>query len=205
MIVTPLLAKTLIGLKVCISRRRMPPYKVAFRPFTSNLDHVIQMPEREITERQLHAFRRFLERLPHGKEIDLVILKAHLLVEEQVNALLQERLKDPSILLDEERFESFYRIRLAQAFFPADFQPWLWHALKQLNKLRNRIAHHFEPKGIDNLVDDLIRSIPGDIGKDAPTRQERFEFALWSLFDAVSELVEARKAPVVELVNRDEA
>jgi hypothetical protein len=163
------------------------------------------MPAGDITDRQLRAFRRFLERLPHGKELDLVILKAHLLIGEQVNALLQERLKNPSVLLGEERFESFYRICAAQAFFTPDFQPWLWHALRQLNKLRNRVAHHIEPKRIDNLIDDLIRSIPGDIGKGAPTGQERFEFALWSLFDAVSELVESRKALVVELVNRDDA
>ena len=163
------------------------------------------MPDREITERQLKAFRRFLERLPHGRELDLVILKAHLLIEEQVNALIQERLKNATVLLGEERFESFYRICLAQSFFAPDFQPWLWHALTQMNKLRNRIAHHIEPKGIDNIIEDLILSIPGDLGKDASTRQDRFEFALWSLFDAVSELVESRKAQVVGLVNRDNA
>ena len=163
------------------------------------------MPDRDINDRQLQAFRRFLERLPHGKELDLVILKAHLLIEEQVNALIRERLKNAEVLLSEERFESFYRICLAEAFFSPDFQPWLWHALTQLNKLRNRVAHHIEPKGLDNIIEDLIRSIPGDIGKDAPTRQERLEFALWSLFDAVSELVESRRASVVELVTRDNA
>ncbi len=174
-------------------------------PQTKTLDHAIQMPTRDITDRQLKAFDRFLKLLPHGRELDLVILKAHLLIEEQVNALIQERLKNSSVILGEERFESYYRICLAQSFFPPDFQPWLWRALKQMNKLRNRVAHKIEPEGLDNVIEDLIQSMPGEFGKVGSTRQERFELTLWSLFDAVSELVESRKAPVVELVNREDA
>jgi hypothetical protein len=162
------------------------------------------MAERDISDRQLQAFRRFVERLPHGKELDLVILKAHLLVEEQLNLLIAARLKNVEPLLNKERFESSYRILLAQSFFPPDFQPWLWHALEQLNKLRNRIAHSLAPKGIDNIIEDLIKSIPGDFGAVTQARQERFEFALWSLFDAVSELVEPQKASL-ELLHRNDA
>jgi hypothetical protein len=93
---------------------------------------------------------------------------------------------------------------LAQSFFPADFQPWHWHALEQLNKLRNHIAHSVAPKGIDNIVEDIINAIPGAGSGSAPTGQERFEYALWSLFDAVSELVELPKASV-ELLQRHDA
>jgi hypothetical protein len=149
------------------------------------------MADTKITDRQLSAFRRFLNRLPHGKEIDLVILKAHLLIEEQVNEISRERLKNPSVLLDEERLESLDRIRLAQSLFEPNFQPWLWHALRKLNKLRNRIAHNIEPKGINDLIDDLIKSIPGSFHKDEDaTRQDRLELSMWSLFEAVSALVE---------------
>ena len=50
----------------------------------------------EITDRQLESFQRFLKLLPHGKDLDLVILKAHLLIEEQLRQLISERLKNPS-------------------------------------------------------------------------------------------------------------
>lgn len=162
------------------------------------------MTESEITRRQLQAFKRFLERLPHGKDTDLVILKAHLLIEEQINALIRERLKCPDPLLAEERFESIYRIRLAQAFFEQDHLPWLWHAVVQLNKLRNRVAHSIDPKGRDNIMEDIVRSIPTAGDPDPRPLQDRFEFALWSLFEAVSSLVENRRGTVVELVPRAE-
>jgi hypothetical protein len=149
------------------------------------------MAAQEITDRQVQAFRAFVDRLPHGKDLDLVILKAHLLIEEQVNALLRERLANPRVLLDEERFESFYRICAAQALFPPDFQPWLWQALKILNKLRNRVAHQIQPKGRDDLLEDLINAIPGGVAAEPIGLQERFEFTLWSLFVAVSDLVDS--------------
>ena len=158
-----------------------------------------------ITDRQLEAFKRFILRLPHGQDVDLIILKAHLLIEEQVNALLQERLRNFQVLLSEERFESVYRIRLAQAFFERDFQPWLWHALLQLNKLRNRVAHSIDPKGREQIMEDIVNTVPGTGGKDNRPAQERFEYALWSLHEAVSSFVELPTAPLLELVPRDSA
>jgi hypothetical protein len=161
------------------------------------------MTDIEITDRQLKAFRRFLNRLPHGKELELVVLKAHLLMEEQINLLVDERTKNPTAL-EEAKLESFHRICLAQSFFPPDHQPWLWKALKKLNTLRNRIAHDLDPKGVEDKIEDFVSSFPGEIGKTGDDRQTRFELTLWSMFDAVSELVEPRKAPVVELVDRNE-
>jgi hypothetical protein len=81
------------------------------------------------------------------------------------------------------------RICLAQSFFSPDFEPWLWRALKQLNKLRNRIAHDIEPEGVSDLIDDLVQSFPGDVHRVSEDRHTRFELLLWSMFDAVSELV----------------
>ena len=82
-----------------------------------------------ISSRQVEAFRRFILPLPHGKDVDLVVLKAHLLLEEQVNAILEARLPNASELLAEERFESYYRIKLAQSIFPAGNHDWVWRAL----------------------------------------------------------------------------
>jgi hypothetical protein len=158
------------------------------------------MPHKKITDRQIEAFKRFITRLPHGKDVDLVILKAHLLIEEEVNAILRARLRDPDVLLAEERFESIYRIRLAQSFFEPKYLPWLWHSLIQLNKLRNRVAHSIDPKGREHIMEDIVNSIPSAGGKDDRSPQDRFEFALWVLHEAVSSMVEPQTAALLELV-----
>jgi hypothetical protein len=156
-----------------------------------------------VTERQLAAFRRFIDRLPHGKDIDLVILKAHLLMEEQVNAILHERLQNPDMLLREEKFESSYRIRLAQSFFEPEYESWIWESLLKLNSLRNRVAHNIDPKGREDRMKDIVdyveehtglvgqylrAALPNTIG--ASPAQTRFENTLWILFEAVSAQVE---------------
>lgn len=152
-----------------------------------------------VSSHEVKAFKRFLTRLPHGKDVDLLILKAHLLMEEQINAILRKRLRNPEVLLAEEKFESFYRVLLAQSLFVPNHQLWMWRALCQLNKLRNRIAHQIDPKGRESIMEDIIHSIPGAAGNDPRQLQERFEFALWLLFSAVSALVEPERASVLDI------
>lgn len=138
--------------------------------------------------------------LPSGGALDLVILKAHLLLEEQLNALIDERLKNPDAL-EKAKLESSQRICLAESFFPSGFQPWLWLALSQLNSLRNEIAHQIDPAGLKARVGNIIKLVPGahEFGRFAATPQAQFEMALWSSYDAVSRLVESPKASVIGL------
>ena len=161
------------------------------------------MTKDDISDRQIKAARRLFELLPRGKDLELVILKAHLLIEEQLNFLLAERLKNPSVL-DEVELGSFHRICLAQSFFPPDHQPWLWKGLKKLNRLRNHIAHDLEPKGVQDRIDDLISGYPGDLSNRFPERQHRFKHMLWSMHNAISELLDTPRAPVVVFSAKDD-
>jgi hypothetical protein len=161
------------------------------------------MPTQQITDRQLDAFRRFLRILPHGKDVELVILKAHLLIEEQVRQIVDERLKNPTALAD-ARLGCHQAICVAQSFFPADRDLSLWAGLKKLNKLRNDIAHNLEPKQLQNHIEEFIGSFPTGV-TDGPDEAVRFELVLWSLFVAVSDLVERPSAQVLELVPRNES
>ena len=54
----------------------------------------------QITQRQLDAFRRFLKLLPHGQDLALVILKEHLLIEEQIKLIINERVRKHESLSD---------------------------------------------------------------------------------------------------------
>lgn len=155
---------------------------------------------REVSGRQLEAFARFLKMLPHGKDTDLVLLKGHILIEEQVRLLIDRRLRNPVAIVD-GRLECHQCICLAQSFFPHDFEPWLWSALKKLNKMRNDIAHQSDPTGLQDRIDAWVASVPSGL-HDHPNKMERFELTLWSLFDAVSELVDSSLAQVIPLSAR---
>lgn len=157
----------------------------------------------EISDRQIQAFRRFLMLLPRGQGIELLLLKAHLLIEEQVRQIVKERLKNPSVL-DDARIECHQAICIAQAFFPPDFQPWLWDGLKKLNRIRNEIAHNVEPIGLDDRVEHLVTTYPFGYRHADDDKIARFEISMWSLFNAVSELVESPTAKILNIVSPNE-
>jgi hypothetical protein len=156
---------------------------------------------REITDRQLDAFRHFLSKLPHGGDIELVLLKGHILIEEQVRILVDRRLPNPAALRESNASpECHQAIQLAKAFFPPGFYPELWNAISKLNKMRNDIAHNILAReSLTDRVEAWIQSFPtGFAGIEDKTL--RFEITLWSLFDAVSELVDSPSAVVIPLV-----
>ena len=161
------------------------------------------MSTKPTTERQVEAFRRFLGKLPHGKDVELVILKAHLLIEEQIRQIVDERLKTPAALRD-ARLTFHQAFCLAQAFFPADHDAPLWSALKKFNKIRNDIAHTIEPNQLQNRIEEFVISFPTGFA-DWPDETVRFELVLWSLFVAVCDLVDRPSAQVLELVPRNES
>lgn len=154
----------------------------------------------EPTARQVDAFKRFLSELPHGKDTELVLLKGHILIEEQVRLLIDRRLRYPSALHEPNtQLECHQAIQLARAFFPPGHNPEMWQAISKLNKMRNDIAHNILPR--DSLNDRIaawVTSFSSGFG-DFPDKTLQFEFTLWSLFDAVSELVDSPNAEVVQL------
>ncbi len=139
-----------------------------------------------VTPRQSDAARRFFTLLPRDQDLTLVILKGHLLIEEQVRQIIDERVKKPDALTD-ARLSCSQAICIAESFFSEE-EKYIWNAFKKLNKIRNELAHKTEPIGVDDRIDDFVESVSwGDYVED---RQERIEYALMKLFLAVSSLVE---------------
>ncbi|SHF56714.1 hypothetical protein SAMN02745753_02207 [Marinomonas polaris DSM 16579] len=142
----------------------------------------------ETTKRQVQAFNRFLELLPHGKDKELVILKGHLLIEEQVWLILRQKLVNFSALKD-AGLNCHGSICLAQSLFPSNHNPKIWKSIKKLNKLRNSIAHNIDLKGLNDKIDDFVQSASSgwDIEED---KDQNFELTLWSIFVQISSFVD---------------
>jgi hypothetical protein len=151
-----------------------------------------------ITDRQLHAFRNFLETLPHGRDTELVLLKGHLLVEEQIHLIIHRRLRNPNVLAEaNSRLETHQAIQLARAFFPPDHMPEIWLAALKLNKLRNDIAHRIWPsQSLSDKVAAWVTMIPSAL-TNGPDATQNFEIALWTVFEAISSLVDQPSAELL--------
>jgi hypothetical protein len=84
--------------------------------------------------------------------LTLIILKGHLLVEEQVDDLLSIWLRDASAL-STARLSFHQRLCVLRALIPAGLRDSnVLRGAERLNTLRNRIAHTLEPKGVQEIA-----------------------------------------------------
>ena len=144
------------------------------------------MTDKQTTQRDLDAARRLFTLLPRGQDLTSVILKGHLLIEEQVRQIIDKRVKKPDALRD-ANFDCYQAICIAESFF-SEKEEYIWKAFKKLNKIRNELAHKTEPVGVDDRIDDFVNSVSW--GSYVEDRQDRIEVAIMKLFVAVSDLVE---------------
>ena len=158
----------------------------------------------DITNEEFEAFRRFLALLPHGKDQLLVILKGHLLIEELLRRIVDERMKKPQALCS-VRFECSHIVAIAEAMCAAETEDWIWGALRNLNKLRNDIAHELEPRGLKDRMDHVIslvheNSVFADHGFGTDDCLVQFEYSLWVLFAKPIALLKKPSAQVLSMV-----
>lgn len=153
----------------------------------------------ETSAREIDAFRQFLLKLPHGKDVVLVILKGQLLVEGQVKQIVIQRVSHFAALND-ARLNFSQQICLAHALVGNDTAPWIWSSLKKLGALRNKIAHEMEADSLTKEIEKFINSVPGFF--ENTETQDQLELKLWSLFVNVSALVEKKKARVLTVAGR---
>ncbi len=134
------------------------------------------MPQQDI----FNAFERFKEHLPLGGDMTLMILKGHLLIEEQIAFLIKNRIPKPDALKEVD-LTSHQQICLAEALVEeiclSGNDLWLWPAIKKLNKLRNDIAHNLSKPGIDDRIADFINRVPNKM--ESENLCDNFEYALW--------------------------
>lgn len=156
-------------------------------------------------EHSIESFRRFYEFLPRHEDQSLVLLKIHLLVEQQIRAFVDERLPNPDALAS-ARLTFNHVACLAEAISREDIHPNVWSAVRKLNQMRNDIAHKLVP----TRVEQQLREFCALVG--APARPEAkgadllsdFGFSAMALHNEIALFVKRRPAQVVQLVSNAE-
>ncbi len=85
-----------------------------------------------------------------------VVLKGHLLIEEQIVSYVGRRLKNPDKI---ERFTFDQYLRLAEAFNDIAAFDWIFEACRKLNQIRNKISHQLSPSGFEGAISDYVDHI----------------------------------------------
>jgi hypothetical protein len=109
------------------------------------------------------TLQKIIDHYPAGSEITLQVLKGHLILEETLRDLLDALLVNPEALCGERgtSLTSHQVICLAHALAPIPYNSysWLWVSAKQLNSLRNDMAHKLAPPDMEKKLNSFISTV----------------------------------------------
>ncbi len=140
--------------------------------------------------------------VPHLDKSDdptLLILRAHLLVEERLRDVLARICRDPEELRT-ARLSFYQALCLCRAIVARHDEP-VWDFVARLNEVRNRMAHHLDPGDLDELLGSVIEKLRRDYGDRLATPVDRFRMAAvyaCGYFDAIRGGVRLREAYTAE-------
>lgn len=139
------------------------------------------MSEQKVDLPNAEAILRLAKHLPSVDDMTLIVLKGHLLIEEQLISILESTLQYPKAL-DEVRMTFAHRLSLVKALKYRDENSWVWEAIGKLNSIRNDLAHKLEPSKLNEKVEDFFSfikvSVP--INLDMNDKNQRIESRLRS-------------------------
>jgi hypothetical protein len=137
---------------------------------------------------------RFWQHFPRqSNDFALLVLKGHLLVEENFNRLLAALLHTPEAI-DGANLRFYQKLCLIRALTPVGTPVvgWIFRimdAAEKLNTIRNRLAHHLDYPQMEAQVRDFLSDDPGDEAEPLVVRLRVAIALLCYNFDTVIEAV----------------
>lgn len=98
------------------------------------------MTEKERGQPLTTELLQYLTFMPQGDDLVLIVLKGHLLVEQQLEQIIQKVVAHGAVL-DEARFTFAQKVLLAKSMCWSHHESPIWNFIEALNTLRNDIAH----------------------------------------------------------------
>ena len=102
----------------------------------------------------LELLAKLGQHLPIANDLDLLVLKGHLLVEEQIVDFIKRKATNPEHIISIQ--STHIRILIAESLRELNSEPLLWAAVKSLNALRNKMAHNLEPPDFEEKVRTFV-------------------------------------------------
>lgn len=103
------------------------------------------------------AYNELTNHLP-DKDADpvLIILKGHLLIERLVRQFITYRLLNPKAF-EKCVFNASQCIAIAESMCLENEEPaWLWRQVKDLNSIRNKLAHNLDVENIEQRIKSFV-------------------------------------------------
>ncbi|APE00809.1 hypothetical protein BM526_02410 [Alteromonas mediterranea] len=127
--------------------------------FNTEIAFLEDLLEKE-DEQSLDAINDLIIHLP-SEEHDpaLIVLKGHLLIEKLVRRFISSRLVNPEPF-EKSQINALSCITIAESMCLANEEPkWLWTQIKELNAVRNKLAHNLPNEKIEQRIHNFIATV----------------------------------------------
>ena len=103
----------------------------------------------------------YAKHLPGDKHIpeELLVLKGHLLIERQLNALIECKVIKPKAL-EAARLTYAKKLHLVEALY-GELPSISWSHLRDINSIRNSMAHELEDELVTPRLKKFVQSVGG--------------------------------------------
>ncbi|WP_175192594.1 hypothetical protein [Achromobacter deleyi] len=136
--------------------------------------------------------QRFFGIMPSSPDIELTLLKGHLLIEEVLTAIVRAGVQRPEHL-QFDRMQFHAKAKLARAVFKGPEDSWVWKALGLLNAARNSLAHGLDTNETADLIkrfEAFVRSQEAQIGMSTVEGDAELTVQVrWAIFALYSRLI----------------
>jgi len=114
----------------------------------------------QIAQKDAEHFQEKLGLQP-GADLGMVLLKGHLLIEEQLQSFIDSIVANPKHLI-EARLTFYQRLAIAKALHTDHDRfgyGWVWEAVQSLNVLRNQLVHKVVNTDFSTAVQSFVCSV----------------------------------------------
>ena len=143
----------------------------------------------------MDPFGTMKQHLDRTDDPTLLILRAHLLVEERPRDVLA-RICRSSEEIPAARLSFHQVLCLSRAVVGRQEDP-AWGFVARLNEVRNRMAHRLDPGDLDELLGSVVKKLGPDYADRFKTPVDRFRAAAFyacGYFDAIRGSIRLREA-----------
>lgn len=113
------------------------------------------MGRRLLTRERILEIMKCYRHLPEPENLEVTILRGHLLVEDRLKEYIRKRLPNPSGC-DLAGFRVSQLIAVARGLCPSAAQETLWQSVHKLNVLRNRLSHELDDARFTAALEDFL-------------------------------------------------
>ena len=98
-----------------------------------------------------NPFLELVDVLENINDIELSLLKCHLLIEKELERIALIGAEKPKYI-SESRLTFSNKIALVRSFHNSKCESWVWGAINKLNKVRNLMAHNLSSAEIESEI-----------------------------------------------------